>query len=239
MSPGLGRIELSPGEEWIEYGASGARRRLAFHDYASIYAVPGLYERVFYEELGMCTAAVVVGAYTEVLRDGGLPAEECVLDFGAGNGIGGAELRDAGVGHVVALDIEPAARDAALRDRPTAYDDYLVGDLGAEPGLAEDLGGRGLTAVLALSAVGVGHVPPPTLGRALDLLDSGGLYAFAVTRELMPGSADRGGIETGYPDFLADLLVSRSEELRRISYVHRRQSDGADHHAVALVGRMR
>ncbi len=183
----------------------------------------------------------MVGAYAAALREAGRAAAgQRVLDFGAGNGIGGRELRGAGVGHVVALDIEPAARAAALRDRPGVYDDYLVGDLAAGDGdLLRDLGERGLTAVVALSAVGVGHVPPSTLARALDLLGPGGIYAFAVTRALMPGSDDPEGVATGYPDFLADLLARRSGELRRLAYVHRRQGDGGAHHAVALVGRMR
>jgi hypothetical protein len=40
----LGVITFSPGgEDWIEYGPPGARRRVGFHDYATLYDVPGLY----------------------------------------------------------------------------------------------------------------------------------------------------------------------------------------------------
>jgi hypothetical protein len=41
-------IGFSHGAEgWIEFGPVDARQRVAFHDYAALYAVPGLYERVF------------------------------------------------------------------------------------------------------------------------------------------------------------------------------------------------
>ena len=162
----LGTLAFSPNaEEWIEFGPAAARRRIGFHDYASIYAVPGLYERVFYETLGMRSSAEVVRLYGEVLAAYGLdPGVQRVLDFGAGNGLGGEALRALGVGEVLGVDLEPMARTAAQRDRPGVYDDYLVGDLGSwstqERGA---LARREPTAVLALSAVGIGHVPPGVL----------------------------------------------------------------------------
>lgn len=186
----------------------------------------------------MRSAEVVVALYGRTLREQGLdPVEQRVLDFGAGNGIGGDELRALGVGYVAGLDREPEARAAAARDRPGAYDDYLVGDLGGEQKLLSELGAARLTALLALSAIGIGHVPAATLERGLSLLAPRGFYAFAVTPALLPGSADPEGRATGYPDLLADLL-GRSEELARDTYVHRRQTDGSDHEAVALVGRL-
>lgn len=234
---GLGAIAFSPGgEEWIEFGPPGRRMRVGFHDYAAIYAVPGLYERVFYEELGMCSVREVVGLYAGAVAD---PARERVLDLGAGNGMGGEALRAAGVGHVVGLDLEPVARDAAQRDRPGVYDAFHVGDLGA---WSEDelgvLRAERFTALLAVAAVGAGHVPPATLRRALDLVEPGGLFGFAVTPALLPGSADAGGVATGYPAFLAELLGAEAQEVGRRRYVHRRQTDGTPHEAVALLGRL-
>jgi len=210
-----------------------------FHDYAAIYAVPGLYERVFYEELGMCSAEVVVGLYGGALRDEGLdPAEQRVLDFGAGNGIGGQGLRELGVGHLAGLDVETEACTAAARDRPGVYDDYFVGDLDDESSqLPNELDALRLTALVALSAIGIGHVPPRTLERGLSALGPGGIFAFAVKPSLMPGSKDPEALTTGYPDFLGALL-GRASELARMSYVHRRRADGSDDEAVALVGRL-
>lgn len=237
----LGELAFShDGEEWVEFGPPGERRRIGFHDYRAIYSVPGLYERLFYETLGMRSTAEVVRLYGEVLDAEGIdPRAERVIDFGAGNGLGGNALRELGVGELIGIDLEPEAREAAARDRPGVYDDYLVGDLGAwsEDELGE-LRRRGPTAVLALSAVGLGHVPASVLGRALGVLPPGGIYGFAVTPTLLPGSEDPAGRASGFPGFLETLLHA-SEPLREASYVHRRRPDGSDDMAVAFVGRTR
>lgn len=236
----LGELTFSPGaEEWVEYGPPEDRRRVGFHDYAGLYGVPGLYERVFYDELGMCSTTEVVRLWASVLaetdRD---PATERVLELGAGNGAGGTELRNAGVGRIVGLDLEPTAAAAAERDRPGVYDRYLTGDLGAfGDDELEDLRAERPTSLVALAAIGEGHVPPAVLRRALSLVAPGGTWAFAVTPALMPGSTDRAGIATGHPELLEGLLAEESE-LGRVEYVHRRQTDGTPHHAVALVGRI-
>jgi SAM-dependent methyltransferase len=231
----FGAIAFSPDEAWFEFGPTDARRRLAFHDYAAIYAEPGLYERVFIEELGMRSTFEVVRLFGKALRQQGLdPAGQRVLDVGAGNGIGGAELRALGVGSVVAVDLEPMAARAAARDRPDVYEEFVVADLATQ---ADRFARYGLTAVVALSAIGPGHVPPDALRRTLDQLGPGGLYAFAVMPALLPGSEDAAGQETGYPGYLSELLA-QSELLAREAYVHRRQADGSPHDAVALVGRL-
>jgi len=231
----FGAVTLSPDERWFEVGPPGERRRVGFHDYATIYNEPGLYERVFIEELGMRSTFEVVRLFGEALRRLGLdPAGQRVLDLGAGNGLGGEALRAIGVGSVVAVDIEPAACAAAARDRPDAYEDFVVADMATD---ADRFAGRGLTAVLGLSAIGPGHVPPEALRQALGLLRPGGLYAFAVMPALLPGSDDEVGQATGYPDYLTELLA-QSEPLTREAYVHRRQADGSPHEAVALVGRI-
>ena len=99
--------------------------------------------------------------YGQVLDKLGLdPADQRVIDFGAGNGLGGDGLRALGVGRLVGVDIEPMARTAAERDRPGVYDEYLAGDLGAwSDAELERLGRLRPTALLALSAVGVGTCP--------------------------------------------------------------------------------
>ena len=231
----FGAITISPDERWFEFGPPAGRRRVGFHDYEAIYAEPGLYERVFIQELGMRSTFEVARLFGEALRRLDLdPAAQCVLDVGAGNGIGGEALRALGIGSVIATDLEPGARKASERDRPGVYEDYLVADLALGTGGFTSLG---LTAVVAMSAIGPGHVPPEALRQALDLLGPGGLYAFAVMPALLPGSDDESGLATGYPEYLAELLAN-TEELARAAYVHRRQADGSPHEAVALVGRI-
>lgn len=196
------------------------------HDYAALYAEPGLYERVFYDELGMRSTVEVSRLFAATLAElHHDPAEQ--------------RLRELGVGHVVGLDLEPAAREAAERDRPGLYDDYLVGDLTAwsEERLA-DTRGYDLTALVAHAAIGVGHVPPLALERALGLIAPGGLFAFAVAPPLLPGAIDAPTEAAGYHELLADLLERRGEELARHAYVHRLRGDGSEDLAVALVGRL-
>jgi SAM-dependent methyltransferase len=200
-----------------------------------------LYEKVFYETLGMSSAAEVVALYGEALAASGLdPAEQRVLDFGAGNGMAGERIAALGVRSVVGLDLEPAARDAAGRDRPGVYEDSLVADLGALP-VAQfaALRARRFTAVLAVASVGVGHIPPSVLGRALDLLEPGGLFAFPISVSLLPDSADESARSTGYPAFFAELFADgRAEKVAERAFNHRRSTDGSDHPALAVVGRI-
>lgn len=224
----LGTLAFSaPAEEWIEYGPPEARTRVPFHDYAAIYAVPGLYERAFYEALSMCSSRVVCGLYADALATlGRPPAGERVLDLGAGNGIGGEELRrGVGVAEVVGIDLEPAAERAAARDRPGTYAQYVTADLDARPEVLDDLGE--VSAVVACSAIGAGHV-------GLDLLTAivtravrpQGLLAFAVADELVPA-------------FLDELMPRvGAEELGCVDYVHRRQTDGTPHRARAVCWRV-
>lgn len=237
----LGALRFSPGgEEWLEYGPPDDRRRIGFHDYAAIYAEPGLYEHVFYETLGMRSTGEVVRMYGDALTRLGLdPAEQRVVDFGAGNGLGGDFLRELGVGSLVGIDLEPMARTAAERDRPGVYDEYLVGDLGAWSEAELDRVRRHEpTALLALSAVGFGHVPSPVMRRALGLLGPGGIYAFAVAPALLPESTDPAGVETGYPALLRELL-EQTDPISREEYVHRHRADGSDDLGIAFVGRLR
>jgi len=231
VSTDLGEIAFSPdGEEWIEYGPPQERRRVGFHDYAGLYGVPGLYERVFNDELGMCSADVVTELYGEALRQlGRAPEDERVFDFGAGSGVGGELLRaELGVTTIVGLDIEPMAREAAQRDRPDVYDDFLIADLETSPETFERLAGHDFTAVLAFSAIGVGHISQALLADTLHrLLSPGGLFGFAVNATLVP-------------DFFDGLFgLADAERLNERAYTHRRSTDGTPHEAVAVTARLR
>ncbi|MGI8903578.1 MAG: hypothetical protein ACR2IP_07970 [Solirubrobacteraceae bacterium] len=236
----VGVLEFSPDcEEWVEFGPAANRVRVGFHDYGAIYAVPGLYEAMFYETLGMRSTSEVVALYAKTARAAGIAfADQRVVDLGAGNGLGGEQLRALGVGSLIGLDVEPMAREAALRDRLDVYDDYLVADLVAPTALQLDtLKQFAPTAVLALSAVGIGHLPPRALDRALALLPTGGLFGFAVTPTLVANSKDDHGRASGFPAYL-DALWKRADLLTEASYVHRKRPDGSDDLAIAFIGQI-
>src|SRR5919202_2582650 len=116
-------------EEWCEVEYDGETRRLRFHDYADIYSIPGLYERLIYEEL-RCESPRVIARLVEneLARRGTDPASLRVLDLGAGNGIVAEELADVGVRHLVGVDIIEAAATASERDPPALYAYYVVCD---------------------------------------------------------------------------------------------------------------
>src|ERR671916_1426069 len=123
--------EADPGtsqdEEWFEVEYEGRTRRLRFHDYSEIYSIPGLYERLIYEELRCESPRVIAGLVSDELeRRGTDPASLRVLDLGAGNGIVAEELREIGADHFVGVDIIPEAEQAAERDRPGLYDAYFT-----------------------------------------------------------------------------------------------------------------
>src|SRR3954449_3430953 len=88
----------SQDEEWCEVEVDGETRRLRFHDYAEIYSIPGLYERLIYEELRCESPRVIARLLSgEIEKRNVDPAEMRVLDLGAGNGIVAEELQKLGL----------------------------------------------------------------------------------------------------------------------------------------------
>jgi hypothetical protein len=142
-------------------------RRLRLHDYPALFAVPGLYEAVVQDAL-RCRAPEVVATLLAGAA-GGAPLR--VADLGAGNGVSGEALRVGGLDPVVALDLLPEARDAALRDRPDAYAEFVAGDVG-EPGLVAGLVERyGLNAVACSG--GISHIPVEAFAEGWSAFPSG------------------------------------------------------------------
>ena len=122
--------DLTQDEEWYELSLDGETRRVRFHDYAQTYSIPGVYERLFYDTLKCDSPRTVCGLLGEHLEDEGRdPSELRVLDVGAGNGMVGEQLAELGAEEIVGVDILEEAAQAAERDRPGLYDDYLVVDL--------------------------------------------------------------------------------------------------------------
>ena len=142
---------------------------MRIQDYERVYAVPGLYEEIVQRRLGCRTPArmalLLAGA---AARIGWEPAAVRILDAGAGNGVSGEAFAAQGMRPVVGLDILPAARDAALRDRPGVYGAYLAADLCAlAPAEERVIRDAAPNALACVGSVGGGHLPAEAVAAAL------------------------------------------------------------------------
>ena len=227
----------SQDQEWCEVESGGVSQRIRFHDYDEIYAVPGLYEKIFYDHLECCSPEEVVGLLAEHVESAGVdPATLSGIDVGAGNGLVGVELRKLGAGTLIGVDILPEAEMAAERDRPEIYDDYLTCDL---TDLSSDER-RALCAVkpnmlTCVAALGFDDIPPAAFAQAYELLEDDAWIAFNVKADFLAH-----GDETGFRRMIVQMLDEGSlEELGRRQYVHRLSMDGRPLDYVAVVGRKR
>ena len=228
---------LDQDEEWCEITVAGERRRIRLHDYAEIFNVPGLYEQLFTERLACNSPRVVGELLREQLTEEGVdPATLKVLDFGAGNGLVGEQLDDLGAGSIVGVDLLDEARDAALRDRPDVYDDYIALDLTAmttrERSALED---HRFNALSCVAALGFGDVPPVAFAEALNMVGDDGWIAFNV-RDRFFEEQD----PTGFGGFLRRLFRDGVlKERARVRYTHRVSVDGESLHYLAVIARKR
>jgi predicted TPR repeat methyltransferase len=182
-----GSGDVDQDEEWCEIVVDGQRRRVRFHDYAEVFAIPGLYEELFYENLECCSPSYIVNLLDSVVREyGESPEGFRVLDVGAGNGMVGEELTDLGVESVVGVDIIPEAREAALRDRPEIYHDYCVADLTDLPENQERrLRKSASNCLTTVAALGFGDMPPMAFAKALNLIKTPGWLAFNLKEDFL------------------------------------------------------
>jgi len=220
---------IGPPEADGEYlalrAANGVEEIVHLHDYARVYEVPGLYEHVIGELLECRSPQVAVEALARALERCRLdPADTVLLDVGAGTGLVGELVGPLGLAGVVALDLLPAARAAALRDRPGVYRDYLVGDLAApDPALLAALRHHRPGALIAAGALGGTHMPPAALAGAIALLPPGAPVVFTI--DVRWTATDEPG---GFRTPLARLHDSgRLLALERSRFRHRLTTTGA------------
>jgi SAM-dependent methyltransferase len=218
--------------EWCEIHEAGGWRRLRFHDYAEIYARPGLYEYLFYDLLGCVSPRRVVGLLADVRaeQEGKEPLR--VIDFGAGNGLVGKELRRIGAVEVVGVDILPEARAAAERDLPGVYSDYRVGDM-TQPDADTDRALRRLrpNALTCVAALGFGDIPPAAYHRAAGYVAPGGFLAFNIKEEFLDVRYTH-----GFSEMMRRMVndgVVRLEATRR--YRHRLSATGEPIYYTAML----
>jgi predicted TPR repeat methyltransferase len=223
--------------ECCEVTLDGETKRIRFHDYDEIYKVPGLYEHLFYEVLDCQSPKVVCDLLAEQLADGGHPPEKLqVLDLGAGNGMVGERLKENGSGTIVGVDILPEAAEAAERDRPGVYTEYVVGDLtDPSPEVREALGRYRFGVMTTVAALGFGDVPPEAFQYAYDLLVPGGWLAFCIKEDFLEDAEP-----SGFNQLIRDLMDSGElETFAERRYQHRLSAQGEPLHYVALIAQKR
>jgi SAM-dependent methyltransferase len=234
------RVPDAPGDEavaqdqeWFDVSVDGEQRRIRFHDYGAIYDVPGLYERIFYEELECRSPPTVVGLLKRELEREGIDSGSLsALDLGAGNGIVGEELRGIGVRSIVGVDLLPEAAAAAQRDRPEVYDDYLVADLTQ---LSADerrrLTDRNLDCLISVAALGFDDIPPQALATAYDLVRPGGWIALTIKEDFLTTDDP-----SGFQKLIRRMIDEKLLDLRtQERYRHRLSSNGQPLYYIALI----
>jgi predicted TPR repeat methyltransferase len=219
--------------EWCVVETAEGNRRIRFHDYDEIFSIPGLYERLFYEELRCTSPTVVRSLLEQVLETRDVdPGDLTVLDVGAGNGMVAEELDAMGAGAIVGVDIIEEAAVAAERDRPGLYDDYRVVDL-TDPGPADDAALRdaGFNCLTSVAALGFGDIPPDAFAQALEYVEPGGLVAFTLRDHI--ADAQKPG---SFGAYVRDLHAAGDlEPIAQRRYRHRVSMTGEPLHYVAYV----
>ena len=221
--------------EYCHVLVEGDWRRMRFHDYSDIFALPGLYEQLFHELLECRSPAVVSALLREALASHGASGTDLrVLDLGAGNGIVGEQLAKLGSQTIVGIDILPNAAAAARRDRPHVYDDYHVIDM---MDIAHDdrraLADMEFNALTCVAALGFDDIPPEAFRNAFNLIEDGGLVVFTL-RDKFVSEADPSGfralIDHACQSGVLEIVASER-------YRHRLATDGSALWYVATVGR--
>jgi predicted TPR repeat methyltransferase len=226
---------LEQDQEWCILRRDGQTTRIRFHDYAQVFSVPGLYEHLFYERLECVSPQMMRSMLEGQLRKVGQdPAEQSILDVGAGNGMVGEELAEMGARNIVGIDLLQEAADAAARDRPGIYEEYLVADL---TDLSDDelhtLRAHDFTCLTTVAALGFGDIPPDAFAEAYNLVGDGGWIAFNIKEEFLLDGDD----SSGFSRLIESLIESGRLEIRaRERYRHRYAVNGDPLMYVAMVG---
>jgi hypothetical protein len=232
-------VQLQPGRDQTEEAllvrhGDGTTESFRLHEYDRVYAVPGLYEEVVQRRLQSASATILAERLVACAARAGTPAAElAVFDLGAGNGVSGEELRARGVRALVASDASAAARDAAQRDRPGLYADYLVGDtddLAQVPGLIR---AHGLNALVTAGALGLGHISADSFHRLWCAFPAGAWFSVSLHEDLAePGGSDFGDYLAGF-----EARDDGGEILVREPFRHRLTMAGEPITYVAIVAR--
>ena len=214
---------------------SKGKKKIRFHDYETIYNIPGLYEQIFYDRLKCCYPKNVTEIlYASVAQSLEHFTELRVLDLGAGNGLMGAELKKYGVSRLVGIDIITEAKRATERDRPHVYDAYENIDFcNLDEEEKEDLSSWSLNCLTTVAALGFGDIPPKAFMVAFNIIQSEGWVAFNI-KETFLDNTDT----SGFSRMIRDLIFSKYMDLYHLErYRHRVSIEGEPLYYFAVAGK--
>ena len=229
------KMAAEQSEEWFEYHENGEWRRLRVHDYREIFKVPGLYEDLVYRTLKCASPPRIVRMLAQVLEDWPeSPQDLRVLDLGAGNGIVAERLAEAGVRHVVGIDLIEEAAMAAERDRPHVYDQYLVADVTKmrEKDVAR-MREASLNCLCTVAALGFGDIPPRAFAAAFNFVESPGWLAMAIKDDFLSRD-DASGFSRLIRTMMAEGIIEVQAQFR---YCHRLSLAGEKLFYVGVIAR--
>lgn len=224
---------LNQDQEWCEVKIDNKWRRVRFHDYHEIYEIPGLYETIFYRTLGTNSPYRMSEFLAETLKDKNMnPQDLRVLDFGAGNGMGGEALQNIGVRNIVGCDLLPEAKQANWRDRPWVYADYFVEDFtNISQESFKQLTDYKFNTLLTVAALGFGDIPAKAFFQAYNLISDGGLIVFNLRDEFLKSKN-----KTGFSSLIDYMLKEDFIEIEYYRrYQHRFNFKGEPLHYVGIV----
>ncbi|MDH5178096.1 MAG: methyltransferase domain-containing protein [Gammaproteobacteria bacterium] len=226
---------LNQDEAYFYLQEQDQQRKIRFHDYDKIYNVQGLYEQIFYDRL-KCNSPEKVATVLEASlkqTDDNL-SELRVLDFGAGNGMMGEELKKHGVSRLIGVDIIPEAYTATVRDRPGLYDAYYVEDftqLSLEQ--KENIASWQCDCMVTVAALGFGDIPTMAFIEAFNIITEQGWIAFNI-KETFFDAAD----ESGFSRLIRELIFSSYLDVYHIErYRHRLSIEGEPLYYFTIAGR--
>lgn len=228
--------QLEQDEEWVIVDFGERQEKVRLHDYGSIYKIPGLYEEILCKHLQYNSPKVICDMLSDVVERSGYNVRDLrVLDFGAGNGIFGEQIKGGGCSLLVGVDILAEAKEAADRDRGRIYNDYYVMDLGQpDDKEIEKLKQYNFNALVTVAALGFDDIPPQAFLNAFNLISDGGWIAFNIRDKFLTKKDN-----TGYREIIRGISKDAISIQQRKHYRHRFSLGGKRLDYVAFVGRKR
>lgn len=228
---------LNQDEAYFYFQGDGENRKIRFHDYDEIYRVQGLYEQIFYERLRCSSPGKVAGILESAVKQSQDNFSELrILDFGAGNGIMGEELKKHGVSRLIGVDIIEEAYAATIRDRPGVYDAYYVEDftrLNREK--REDIESWQCDCMVTVAALGFGDIPIKAFIEAFNIINDEGWVAFNIKETFLDREDD-----SGFSRMIRELIFSKYLDVYHLErYRHRLSIKGEPLFYFAIAGRKR